>query len=198
MDSKIEQLTKKLYNEGVSKGIQESEDIIAKAKADAEKLINDAEKQAASIIEKAKNDAAEFAKNSKNELKMASQQIVSELKSQIENTVTIKTVNVAVQKSFTDTSFVKELMIEVVKRWDKQSIKLFVANEKSKEIESYIKSAVSKEFTGTVEIVGEEGLENGFKIMPKEGGYYINFNEKEFNDILKSYLRDSLNKLLFS
>lgn len=198
MDSKIEQLTKKLYDEGVSKGIQESEDIIAKAKADAEKLINDAEKQAASIIEKAKSDAAEFAKNSKNELKMASQQIVSELKSQIENTVTIKTVNVAVQKSFTDTSFVKELMIEVVKRWDKQSIKLFVANEKSKEIESYIKSAVSKEFTGTVEIVGEEGLENGFKIMPKEGGYYINFNEKEFNDILKSYLRDSLNKLLFS
>ena len=50
MENKLQELTDKLYNEGLSKGKQEAEALKAAAAAESEKIIADARKEAEKII----------------------------------------------------------------------------------------------------------------------------------------------------
>ena len=51
MQNKLQELTDKLYNEGLSKGRQEGEEILAKAKAEAEAIIAKADGDRAKVYE---------------------------------------------------------------------------------------------------------------------------------------------------
>lgn len=55
MENKIQELTDKIYHEGVEKGNEEALRIVSEAQAKAEKLIEDARKQAEEIVASAKN-----------------------------------------------------------------------------------------------------------------------------------------------
>ena len=50
---KLQELTQKLYQEGLSKGKEEGEAILAKAKAEAQEIVKQAQEQAAAIVDKA-------------------------------------------------------------------------------------------------------------------------------------------------
>lgn len=54
MENKIQELTDKIYREGVEKGNEEAQRLVSEAQAQAEKLIEDAKKQAESILADAK------------------------------------------------------------------------------------------------------------------------------------------------
>ena len=56
---KIQELTEKIYREGVEKGQQEAERIIAEARQEAEKIVAEAKEQAQAIEQVAKKKAAE-------------------------------------------------------------------------------------------------------------------------------------------
>ena len=53
MENKLQQLTEKLYNEGLSKGRAEAEAVLAKAHADAEKIVAEAQDKAREITAQA-------------------------------------------------------------------------------------------------------------------------------------------------
>lgn len=197
MDNKIEQLTKKLYDEGVNKGLKEFEEIVAKANIEADRIIAKAKEEAAQILDNSKQEALELSKNSHTELSLAAKQIVSDLKAQIINTIILKTSSEDTKKALKDSDFIKELLLEVVKKWDKQSVKILVESEKSKDIENYFSSQIQAKINKEVEIIGEKGVGNGFKIAPKNGEFYITFSDEEFNNLLKGYLRKTLNTILF-
>lgn len=52
MENKLQELTDKLYKEGLSKGKEEGEAILAKANEKAAEIIEEAKKQAESILKK--------------------------------------------------------------------------------------------------------------------------------------------------
>ena len=70
MDNKIQELTDKIYHEGVEKGNDEAKKIISAAKIEADKIINDAKNQAQEIISAAKKSSDEYADNTKSEIKL--------------------------------------------------------------------------------------------------------------------------------
>ena len=47
MQNKLQELTDRLYAEGLSKGKQEGEELVQKAKAEAEQIVNQAKAEAA-------------------------------------------------------------------------------------------------------------------------------------------------------
>ena len=53
MQNKLQELTDKLYNEGLSKGKAEGEQLLAEAREKSESIIAEAKKQAEEIIAKA-------------------------------------------------------------------------------------------------------------------------------------------------
>jgi len=50
MQNKLQELTEKIYQEGISKGTEEAERIISGARTESEKIIKGAEKERLAII----------------------------------------------------------------------------------------------------------------------------------------------------
>ena len=74
MENKLQELTDKLYNEGLSKGKAEGEVLLAKAKSEAAEIVAAAEKEAKEIIAKAEKQAADYKTKVAGDLKMAASQ----------------------------------------------------------------------------------------------------------------------------
>lgn len=70
MDTKIQELTDKIYKEGVEKGNEEAGRIIAEANAQKDTILKDAEAEAKRIVAAAEKQAAELKKNTEAELKI--------------------------------------------------------------------------------------------------------------------------------
>ena len=67
MDTKIQELTDKIYKEGVEKGNEEAGRIIADANAQKQAIVSEAEAEAKRIVAAAQKQAAELKKNTEAE-----------------------------------------------------------------------------------------------------------------------------------
>ena len=90
MQNKLQELTDKLYNEGLSKGKEEGEALLAKAKAEAAEIVAAAKKEAAGIISKAENEANDFKTKVAGDVTMAPSQSIPATRKDIENLVLMK------------------------------------------------------------------------------------------------------------
>ena len=48
-----------------------------------------------------------------------------------------------------------------------------------------------------MELEYTDGVKNGFRIGPKDGGYYLSFTDADFNALLDEYLRPQVAGLLY-
>ena len=88
---KIQELTEKIYREGVEKGQAEAERIIEEGRQKAADIVNEAKKQAEALLAQAKKQAVEVDTNTKNELKLYTNQALNALKSEVAVLKLIKT-----------------------------------------------------------------------------------------------------------
>ena len=87
---KIQELTSKLYEEGVKKGNAEAENIIAEAKTKEKQILDDANSKAQQIIDAAKKKSTEVNANAESELKLYASQALEGLKTEVTNIITEK------------------------------------------------------------------------------------------------------------
>ena len=85
MSNKLQELTDRLYNEGLSKGKEEGEILLFKARKEADEIIANARKQAEDIVTEAENRAAQLKEKAESDIKMASEQALMATKKDIEN-----------------------------------------------------------------------------------------------------------------
>ena len=76
MQNKLQELTDRLYAEGLSKGKQEGEELVQKAKAEAEEIVNQAKAEAARIVADAQKSADELKEKTEADIRMAGAQSV--------------------------------------------------------------------------------------------------------------------------
>ena len=114
---KIQELTEKLYREGVERGQAEAAKIKAEAEAEAQKILDNAREQAQTIEAQAKKKAAELDANTKGELKLYTSQALNALRSEITNVLTNNTVEEAVKGLVADPEFLPKFAVELASKW---------------------------------------------------------------------------------
>ena len=201
MQNKLQELTDKLYNEGLSKGKQEAEQMMANAKNEAAQIIAQAKEQAQEILAKAQNDAAELKSKTENDVKMASLQAFTAVKQQIESVITAKTLAPA-KAAVAETEFLKEIVKAIVTAFNPQNsdsvaLEIILPAEKQAELEQFAKEQLSKICSAGVDVQFSKGVQGGFKIAPKGEGYMLSFTDKDFENIIAEYLRPKTKELLF-
>ena len=196
MESKIQELTDKLLNEGVEKGKAEAEKIVSAAKDESAKIIDDAKTQADSIIAMAKKEADALNANTKSELKMYAGQALSSLKTEIANVLTDSCVNEVVKKTVADKSFMNQFILNLAEKWGAQE-DIVISTEDADSLKSVFASKAKALLDKGVKIKGVHGQDALFTVEPADGSYKVNFGEKEFEDYFKSFLRPQLVDLLF-
>jgi len=202
MENKLQELTQKLYNEGVEKANVEAEKIIAEAKSEAEKLKQDAEKKAQKIVTDAEQKSVEIKKNVEAELTLATKQTVRTVKQQITDMIVSKVIEEPVKKSFDEVKFVKEIIETVVKNWDSKKgeaidLSVLLPAELEKEFSSFFTEKSGKELNANLELSFSDSIKGGFKVGPADGSYKISFSEEDFENFFKSYLRPKTIEMLY-
>ncbi|MFW6327771.1 MAG: V-type ATP synthase subunit E [Bacteroidota bacterium] len=202
MQNKLQELTDKIYKEGLEKGNEEAERIIAVAKEKADKIISEANEEKNRIISEAEKKSKETAENSKAELKLSFNQALSGLKQDVVNIIDDKIVNNLVTDSFKETEFIQTILETVIENWNPSEsgsvdINVLLPVDKQAEMDKFFKSRSKEILDKGVIINYSDNLKSGFEIAPKDGGYKISFTDQVFENFLKDYLRPKLFILLF-
>lgn len=200
MQSKLEELTRKIYQEGVEKSNNEADQIIKKAREEADQILEKAKKEAAEIKQKADAGAAETLKNGRAELKNAFHKAKNDLKREIKELISNSIINEPLKNSFEDTDFVKQLIDDTIKNWksdDSPELSVILPKQKKEEFEKFIKSKSSALLAEGVKINYHGEMRNGFEIGPADGSYKLSFTEEDFDVFLKEFIRPKLKEILF-
>jgi len=193
---KIQELTSKIYLEGVEKGKAEADKIIAEAKDNASKKEAEATKKAEAIIATATKKASELRENTESELKMYASQASEALKTEIANMVTKSLSENNVKAAMEDKAFMQKLILDLVQNWSKNET-LAIGTENSEELKSYITANTKNLLDKGLKIESVNGLKTGFTLSPENGSYTVKFGEDEFVEYFKEFLRPQVRELLF-
>jgi len=196
MDTKIQELTNKIYREGVEKGNEEANRIISEAKDSEQKMIREAETQAASIIAAAEKQATDLKKNTEAELKLFANQAVESLKSEIVNLITGKIVNTNIKSIVSDKAFMQQFILEIAKEWAKNGA-INIQTPNTEELSKYFVANAKDLLDKDVKIEKVNGKDTSFTIIPADGSYKVVFGEEELISFFKEFLRPQLVEMLF-
>ena len=200
MHNKLQELTDKLYNEGLSKGKQEGEEILAKAKIQAEETLAKAKAEADAIVAAARKEAEDLKTKVQGDLKMAAGQSIAATKKDIETLIVTKMTAEETAKALTSAEFVKEVILAVAKGFNTEEpvdLEVVLPEKLKAELEPFVAGELAKTLKGGVEASFTKKIAGGFTIGPKDGGYFISFTEETFNALISEYLRPATKKILF-
>ena len=200
MHNKLQELTDKLYNEGLSKGKQEGEEILAKAKIQAEETVAKAKAEADAIVAAARKEAEDLKTKVQGDLKMAAGQRIAATKKDIETLIVTKMTAEETAKALTSAEFVKEVILAVAKGFNTEEpvdLEVVLPEKLKAELEPFVAGELAKTLKGGVEASFTKKIAGGFTIGPKDGGYFISFTEETFNALISEYLRPATKKILF-
>lgn len=195
MENKIQELTEKIFNEGVEKGKNEAARLIEEAQKKAEAIVKEAQEDAAAIVQKAQREAEELNANTRSELKLYGTQAVGALKSETANVVTDTIIRSAVKDALAGDAL-KNILVKIAERWSADE-PLVISTSEAKELKSYFAAKAKELLDKGVKIEQVNGLKTSFSIAPADGSYKVNFGEAEFEAFLKSFLRPQIVELLF-
>lgn len=193
---KIQELTTKLYAEGVEKGKEEADRMIAEANVVKQQILDEAHARAAEILATAEKEHAALKIHTEAELKLYAARSSEALKTEIINLVTDRLATMNVKAATEDKMFMQQLIVELVQNWAKDE-KLSIGVENAKELETYIASNVRSLLDKGLTIESVNNVKTGFTISPEDRSYKVRFGEEEFIAYFREFLRPQIQKLLF-
>ncbi|PZX13575.1 V/A-type H+-transporting ATPase subunit E [Breznakibacter xylanolyticus] len=200
MQNKLQELTDRIYTEGVQKAKDEAQKIIDKANEQAAAIVTSAKTEAERTIQKATHDADEHKRNVESEVKMATEQALNALKQQMSEMVTLQVVKPSVTKLFDDKAFLQDLIIKVVADWQKSgntNLDIMLSDKDKELLETSLKNSLGQHLHKGVQLTFSKQINAGFKVSPQGENYQIGFTDNDFINYLKTYLRPKTAKLLF-
>jgi V/A-type H+-transporting ATPase subunit E len=200
MQNKLQELTEKLYQEGLVKGKAEGEEVLAKARQEAAQIIAEAKEKAAAITDKAEKDAEDLKSKVESDLKMASAQCLQATKKDIENLLVSKIEAGKVSETLKDSAFIKEIIKTVAARFNAEQatdLALILPESQKVELEPWVRNELAKTLKAEVAADFSKKISGGFTIGPKDGGWFVSLTEQTFNELIAEYLRPVTRKILF-
>jgi V/A-type H+/Na+-transporting ATPase subunit E len=196
MENKLQELTRKIYDEGIEKARQEAAVILADARKQADELALKAQKEAEEIVKQARKNAEEMQRNAQSEIRMSSKQAVSALRQQIASLITAKVADAPVKDAVSDKAFIGDLIRKALENFNGNAALILPAADE-KALEQYFGSRLNQVLSTGVEVTFDDRFKGGFKIGPKDNSYVISFTDEDFAGFFRSFMRPRTINLLF-
>ena len=200
MENKLQELTDRLYREGLSKGKEEGEAIVAKAEEKASLILDNAQKKAEEIIRKAEKDANDFRVKVEGDVRMAATQSIQATRKDIEDLMLKGMVGGKAASALSSMDFVKEIITAVARNFNSQEtadLDLVLPETLRNELEPFVNGELAKQLESGITAKFSNKVQGGFTIGPKDGSYFIDLTSETFENLIREYLRPATRKLLF-
>ncbi|MFR7603051.1 MAG: hypothetical protein ACLUYV_04465 [Alistipes shahii] len=107
-----------------------------------------------------------------------------------------------VKEAVVDPAFIKEMLVAVAKNWNgsdsgKVELQALLPEGERAEARRGVRGECGRSCLAGVEVGWSKEVKTGFKVGAKEGGYYISFADADIEALLAEYLRDKVFQLLF-
>lgn len=200
MTDKLQELTERLYNEGLSKGKSEGEAIVKEATKKAEEIISEARSKASSIIGEAEKKAEEMKAKAESDVKMASAQAMQATKNEIGNLLLNASVTDKTSEAVKDSDFLKTIIKTVAGKFSASEgvdIGLVLPEKLKGDLEEWVSGELASTLNCGVSASFSKKINGGFTIGPMDGKWFVSLTEESFNALFAEYLRPVTRKLLF-
>ena len=196
MENKIQELTDKIYREGVEKGNEEAQRLVSNAREEAAKILEEARKEAEAIKAAARKSAAETAENTQSEIKLFAGQAVNALKTEVASLLTNQVVSKAVKDFVADKDYLNKFIVSLATQWTANEA-IVISTADAEGLKKYFATNAKAVLDKGVKIEQVNGNKTLFTISPADGSYKVNFGEEEFENYFKDFLRPQLVEMLF-
>ena len=196
MDSQIQALTEKVYQEGVLKGEQEAAKILADANAQAEQVERDARTRAEQIIAEAQRSASELKSNTERELNLNASKLIEATKASIVDVLAGRIAGDSVQALTANPELLQRVVLEIAKGFDlKHGVE--ITSSQAEELKAYFAQNAKALLEEGLTIKQVAGKATQYTIRPQNGSFKVEIGEQEFVELFKSILRPQLAQELF-
>ena len=196
MEKKIQELTDKIYREGVEKGNEEAQRLVSNAREEAAKILEEARKEAEAIMAAARKSATETAENTQSEIKLFAGQAVNALKTEIASLLTNQVVSKAVKDFVADKDYLNKFIVSLASQWTENEA-IVISTADAEGLKKFFAANAKAVLDKGVKIEQVNGNKTLFTISPADGSYKVNFGEEEFENYFKDFLRPQLVEMLF-
>ena len=200
MQNKLQELTDKLYNEGLSKGKLEGEEIVAKAQAQADSILAQAQSKADAIIAQARKEAEDIKLKVTSDVKMVARESIASTKQDIESLIVAKMAAEPLAKALSDVDFTKAIIKEVAGKFSVQEsadLELVLPESLKAELEPFVTGELASLLKREIKAEFSKKISGGFTIGPKDGGWFISLTDETFGELIGAFLRPATKKILF-
>ncbi|GBU20611.1 ATP synthase subunit E [Fibrobacteres bacterium R8-0-B4] len=202
MEQKIQELTEKIYKEGVEKGEAKAKDIVSEAESRAAAIVKEAKAQAEKLVADARKQAEDLKRNAESELKNSGAQAIASIKNKIVNLISAKVLDDSVSKTLSDPGTLKEFVSAAIHNWkmgsgDSPNLEVLLPAAKQSELQSSFNAAAVQALGAGVTVKFAADLKAGFRIGPSDGTYKISLTDEDFKEFFKEYLRPKTRAYLF-
>lgn len=202
MENKLQALTDKLYQDGLSKGKEEGERLLQEAKAQASRIVESAQEQAKEIVEKARKEAEDLKNNTLTEIKITSRQMISTLKEEVENHLMQRSLAPALHSAMEQVEFVQLVIVKAMECFKPAehnglSLELLLPEDYRNRFDKFLEGQLGSDLKAGLEVKFDGELKGGFKIVNKTEGYQLSFTEEDFMALFEEYARPRIKQLLF-
>ena len=196
MENRIQELTDKIYREGVEKGNEEARKIIEQSQEEARSIVEKARKEAEEILSSAHKEADSLSENTKSELRLYAKQAVNALKSEIATLLTDKIVDTDIKNFTGDKDFLSSFIVSLASKWSLEE-PIVISTSDAVILKKYFEVHAKNLLDKGVKIEQVNGIKTLFTISPADGSYKVNFGDDEFANYFKEFLRPQLVEMLF-
>jgi V/A-type H+/Na+-transporting ATPase subunit E len=201
MEGKLQELTNKIYQEGVEKARKEAAEILAQAEQQANHLLNEARREAERSRVKAEEDAKELRSNVISELQLSARQAISVLRQEISGLVSARMLSQPLDEAFSDKEFLQKLIETAVNKWnpggENGGLQVSLPESEREALGKYLEKRLPQHLDKGLQLRFDDRLQSGFRIGPADGSYVISFTPEDFDQFFRQYLRAHTSRLLF-
>lgn len=201
LNPNIETLISQLYNEGVVTARQQADQIISEAKEKAAKLMEEANQRIAALEESSAIKIKKQKESVLTELKVAARETISTIKSELANVIATRVELDNVTVALKDVDLLKKIIYMVIENWSiesKNQFEILVNKEDESLLQDFFEKKIRKELSNELEVIIDNRIKSGFKIVNKDEGYYVSFTDEDFEKFFCSYLRNKTIELIYT
>ncbi len=196
MKDKLQELTERLYEEGLSKGREEGERLLEEARSQAARTVQDAREEAAAIKAAAEKEAEDLRAKVESDLRTASAQCLQATRQDLEDLLS----KVDTSKALSDPEFLKELIAAVVRGYSPDGpadLDIVLPESLRGRLEGWVASELKSRLAEGAGASFSKKVAGGFTIAPRGKDWYLSFTDESFNALIREYLRPVTRKLVF-
>ena len=131
---------------------------------------------------------------------MAAAETLQATRLEIERLVRTRTVDAPVDKALAEEDLIREMLLAVARNFSpdqSRDLSVVLPEKLQARLEPFVQGQLKALVGDGLEATFSRKIAGGFRIGPKDGGYYISLTDETFRELIGQYMRPATRKLLF-